>query len=104
MTLTDATPHQLTFSWTAVVHECPSVNYTLTTSSCGDCPSTIDTPTTTCRIQPGEPRTCIASVQAVVCDGILGEPSMASTFRLKGINNTANVYIYIYIYIDTPQV
>ena len=90
VSLIAASPSQLTFSWTPVTHSCSAVNYTLTTSlGCGDCSTTTSSPSATCIIDPLQPtdsegHTCTVSVQAVVCDNILGEPSAMSTFRLKG--------------------
>ena len=88
ISLIGASCDQLSFSWAPVTqHACSIVNYTLTTSNCGDCPATTDIPAAVCTmeaLQPNDVRMCSVSVRGVVCDDIEGVPSETVTFDLKG--------------------
>ena len=71
-----------------MTHSCSSLHYTITSEDCGDCPSIANTTTVDCSIkqlQLTDVVLCRFSVQAVICETVVGESSNTSTFLLKGI-------------------
>ena len=88
VSLIEATPGHLVFSWTSVTHECSAITYIFDATNCGVCPTATNTTTATCStpvLQSNDARICTVSVRAVVCNDVEGEQSNLATIRLKGI-------------------
>lgn len=65
----------LTFVWSAVIFNCSSLHYAIT-SNCGWCPNTATETTATCRgvhVSVGD--CCVFMIQSVVCGDIVGNSS-----------------------------
>ena len=65
----------LTFIWSPVIFNCPSLHYTIA-SNCGSCPNNTTRTTATCRGVPvsvGD--CCVFTIQSVVCGDVVGNSS-----------------------------
>ena len=81
--LTRVDTGQLTFTWTPVNSNCPSINY-MATLNCGDCSVAIGTTTTICSgLQL--PNVCSFTVTTMAC-GQVRAPSDPISVNLRGIN------------------
>ena len=75
----------LTFNWTPVILNCPSLQYIIT-SNCGSCPNMTMITTVTCRgIEFG--KRCTFEISSAVCGSIIGNTS-AILVDLKGIRRS----------------
>ncbi len=101
ISLVGVSPGELIFEWSSVTHNCLSILYSImmTSPGCGNCPTIVNSTTTTCLIdqmQTDEVRTCTFRVQGILCGNISG-PSSEAAFRLQGtyvIINVAQLYIW----------
>ena len=65
----------LTFSWSPVTSDCPSLHYNILSSNCGSCPATTTHTTVTCTDVPTDGSVCTFAVQTVICGNIVGDSS-----------------------------
>ena len=82
--LIEETRTHLRFNWSRSQNSlnCPSIFYQIVASNCGQCPDTTTNTTVTCfgnYTQLMSSRQCSFAVQAVVCDNIIGDVSIAVT-------------------------
>lgn len=72
-----------------MTHECSTIQYNISSMGCGDCPTVTNTNIAECSIRHIQPILneilCSFSVQAVVCDGIVGGRSNLTEVRLNGM-------------------
>ena len=88
--LDDVDLHRLNFRWDPVPSDCPSIDYKITATNCGVCPSATVNAAVTCVINDlievnRINNSCTLSVQSVVCGGIVGDSSNTVTAILRGI-------------------
>ena len=75
----------LIFAWSAVILNCPSLRYTIT-SDCGLCPNATKATTATCReLSVGD--RCVFGIRSAVCSTIVGNINTISV-DLKGKRDT----------------
>ena len=84
--LTDATPGNLTFSWTSPDLNCPSIRFNLETQNCGLCQNSTSLTSTTCT-NFTLPALCTVVIYSVICDNLISRnPSKLVTANLTGNN------------------
>ena len=66
---------ELTFNWSSVAPDCPTIHYNILASNCGSCPTTTNCTTATCTDIPIDGSVCTFAVQTVVCGNITGNRS-----------------------------
>ena len=72
---------EITFSWSPVAPDCPSIHYNVLASNCGSCPTTTNHTTATCTDVPSDGM-CTRAVETVVCRNITGNQSKPLTFNI----------------------
>lgn len=100
LSLTSATPNQLTFAWDPVVSSCPATKYNIRATNCGTCPSSTPTTNVTCsnpQPQPNAGVTCTFSVRTETCEGVISDQSEIVSANLKGINQMNGYKNYTFI-------
>jgi hypothetical protein len=78
--LVEASHTQISFNWSHISSHCPSLQYHIMASNCGDCPSTTTTNMATCTgnyTQLTSDNPCSFALRTVVCDGVVGDFSDA---------------------------
>ena len=83
VTLADASPQHLTFSWTPISKSCRVQSYAINSSSCGVCPSNMNM-TTACRIGFQVPAECTFIVRTIVCENLVSTVGTELTLMLQG--------------------
>ena len=83
VTLTDVSQGKLTFSWTQIDPNCPTVQYQIM-SDCGNCSTTNTSATCSNLSLSTTERNCTFSVGSVIC-GFTGPSSNPITVTLKGM-------------------
>ena len=80
---------QITFTWSPLSHNCPSLQYNTITSHCGHCPSTTTYTSVTCTniTLTRFAHICVFAVQPVVCETILLMASKPAAILIKGEMN-----------------
>ena len=68
----DFSLRELTFEWSPVGSDCPTIHYNILASNCGSCPTITNHTNVTCTGVPSDDNVCIVSVQPVVCGNITG--------------------------------
>ena len=83
--LTKVNRGELTFSWSPLASNCPTVQYNITSTDCGNCTRHTTNTSTTCAITLAstEIRNCTFSVRGEL-HGFAGRPSSPITVTLKG--------------------
>lgn len=79
-------PLSLTFTWSRVASECQEVLYTIISSECGDCPSSIESTTVVCvnvEVPSTGGRECTFGVRTDVCGNIDGTLDNILSVNLK---------------------
>jgi hypothetical protein len=71
----DYSSKELTFSWSPVAPDCPTVHYNILASNCGSCPTTTNHTNVTCTDIPTNDSICTIAIQTVVCGNITGDTS-----------------------------
>ena len=84
---------KVTFSWSPVAPDCPTVHYNILASNCGSCPTTTNHTTVTCTGVPTDGNTCTFAIQTVVCGNATGDSS--DSIRMK-ISESVPTQPYIY--------
>ena len=91
-TLGNVKQGKLTFTWKGASESCPAVNYKILSNNCGDCPHTVNSSFVTCStLSTGLAFICTFTVQAVVCDNILGQASDP----IAVLVNSNNIYLVL---------
>ena len=90
ITLSEVSNEQLTFSWSPVTTNCPSVHYNINATNCGSCSDRLSVTTSTsslitCNISSTPPPTCTLTFQTVVCGSILGTISKLVVHLIQGL-------------------
>ena len=86
--LVEANHTHLSFNWTQVSLNCPSLQYHIVASNCGECPNATRSSTITCSgnyAQFLSDHPCSFAVQTVVCNGLVGDASIAFNVTITGI-------------------
>ena len=73
-------PKEITFSWSPVAPDCPSIHYNILASNCGSCPTITNHTNVTCTDVPTDGM-CTLAVETVVCGNITGNRSKPLTFK-----------------------
>lgn len=83
--LTSISHGQLTFNWTFISQDCPTLYHKINSSRCGECPYNSTSNSVVCRNYKlnvsTSPQLCLLSVESVVCDslrGLISEPVLLS--------------------------
>ena len=87
----DFSSRELRFNWSPVAPaECPTVQYNILASNCGNCPTTTNHTTVTCIDIPMNGSVCKFSVETVVCGNVVGNESDPVIIRsaLEGVTFT----------------
>ena len=93
----DVTSNAVTFSWSVVAPNCPTVHYNILASNCGSCPTTTNRTTVTCTDVPTSGGVCAFAVQTVVCGNNSGHLSDTIQFRLNYCVNPSNIGQSVFI-------
>ena len=102
MFLSDIGPIHMTFKWSPLLLNCPSLKYIITSeSNCGVCPNTTTNTTATCTDITIDGRTCNLFVQTEVCESIIGEKSKPLKIKLQGIIHCHYIIIIICMHMYT---
>ena len=84
--LSDIGPTHMTFEWSPLIFNCPSLQYIITSdSNCGTCPNATINATATCTNMTINGHTCNLFVQTEVCGSIIGEKSKPLKVKLQGM-------------------
>ena len=78
--LVEANHTKIRFNWSHVSTHCPSLQYHIMASNCGECPSTTTTNMVTCTgnyTQLTSDCPCSIPVRTAVCNGTVGDISIA---------------------------
>lgn len=96
VTLAGASPEGLTFTWNAVAPACLSIQYRISASNCGSCPTTSIAASVRCtKLQLStDNRTCTFGVQSVTC-GIIGNQSDLLLTPIKGEVVNQDFFTYL---------
>ena len=81
---------EITFSWSPVAPDCPSIQYNILASNCGSCPTTTNHTTITCTDLPSDGSLCTFAVETVVCGNIAGNRS--KPLMLKTANTFTEIH------------
>ena len=81
---TDLNLRHITFSWTPVDPNCPTIHYDTIASNCGSCPTTTNHTNVTCTDIPTDGSTCVFAIRVVVCGNITGNVSDKAQGVFKG--------------------
>ena len=105
--LTNVRPDELTFAWTQIDPNCPTVQYNIT-SDCGSCSTGSGTSATCSNLQlSATERNCTFSIKSMIC-GFTGPSSNAVTVTLRGTCTCTCMCILLLIILfvvpDAPQV
>ena len=98
MFLSDIGPTHMTFKWSPLLLNCPSLKYIITSerSNCGICPNTTTNTTATCTDMTIDGQTCNLFVQTEVCESIIGEKSKQLEVKLKG-NTCVHCHVVMHV-------
>jgi hypothetical protein len=83
LALVNFNPKEITFSWSPVATDCPSIQYNILASNCGSCPNTTNHTTATCTDLPSDGSVCTLAVETVVCGNITGNQSKPLSFNIS---------------------
>ena len=86
-------PIKLTFKWSPLVPDCPSIRY-ITEFDCGSCPNTTTNTEVVCTDIVIDNAQCTFTVLTQICDSITGNINRVH-LTLKGITRSWSVVIYI---------
>lgn len=79
---------QITFSWSVIASDCPTIKYNIVSLNCGTCSTTTTHNNITCTDVPRNAGICTFALQTVVCGNIVGEMSNPVTVSLS---NTSTI-------------
>ena len=85
ISLVDLSSRRLTFIWSSVAPDCPTIHYNILSSNCGSCPTTTTYTTVTCTDVPTDGDMCTLALETVVCGNVTGNLSDIVQGILKGI-------------------
>ena len=83
ITLSDASPRHLTFSWTPFSNSCRVQSYAINSSNCGVCPENTNLTTARC-IGFQVPAKCTFTVRTIVCENLVSTVGTALMLMLQG--------------------
>ena len=87
--LVDFGVKEITFSWSPVASDCPTVHNNILASNCGSCPTTTNQTCVTCTDIPTDNSMCTFAIQTVVCGNITSNMSKSLSFNVtETVNET----------------